>query len=272
MMYQIRCKQVASLFTGVSLVLGSLAGCASPPSSSNPIPPSNTSAQVSSSVLSQELEPSYCQPTSFDETEFSLGAFEKMRKVGLVRAHGFKLGQVTVIGAGVGNSNPSALIQLAEKFSPGSQDQKYCTWYFNHPKGGEAQDVTRIQAAKIFNHRDVPKSPVNLSSSAAEKEFMNALEKTFSQEKTSFLSCAENQKYIAMGCNEMMHRGPTVFGMLLAYSGCSPEHSLEITNQIWGLNGVRRKVRLAVIRKAYELGSEQFESRKRLAELFSETK
>jgi hypothetical protein len=67
----------------------------------------------------------------------------------------------------------------------------------------------------------------------------------------------------------MAHRGPTVFGMLLAYSGCSAEHSLEITNQIWGLNGVKRKVRLAIIRKAYELGNTQKESRKRLAELFS---
>ncbi len=98
---------------------------------------------------------------------------------------------------------------------------------------------------------------------------MKVLENTFDKGKINFLNCAKEEKYIALGCNEMMHRGPTVFGMLLAFSGCEPEHALEIVNQTWGLNGVKRKVRLAVIRKAFELASTHPESRKQLQELFS---
>ena len=101
-------------------------------------------------------------------------------------------------------------------------------------------------------------------------EFMNILEKTFDSSSTSFLSCASEQHYIALGCNGMRHRGPTVFGMLLAFSGCSPKNALEISNQIWGLNGVKRKVRLAVIEKAYELGASHRSSREKLAQLFSD--
>jgi hypothetical protein len=216
-------------------------------------------------------EPSYCHPSTFDEKEFSLGTFEQMESKGLIRAHAFRLGKVTVIGAGVGNSQSSALIELAQKYAAGSKehskDKNYCTWYLNHPK--KPTDLTRIEAAKTFIQKDIVKGPQSMTEEEATQEFMKVLENSFDQGSKSFLSCASEESYIALGCNEMMHRGPSVFGMLLAFSGCSPEHSLEITNQVWGLNGVKRKVRLAIIRKAYELGMARLESRKKLAALFS---
>ncbi len=57
-----------------------------------------------------------------------------------------------------------------------------------------------------------------------------------------------------MDCNGMRHRGPTSFGMLLTYSGCSAEPANTTVNKIWGLNGVNPAVRLAIIQKAYDYG------------------
>lgn len=216
-------------------------------------------------------EPSYCDPALFDEKEMDLGDFEKLKADGIQRAHGFKLGQVTLIGLGVGDSKTSSVVHLAQKYSEHlTQEKRYCTWYLNHPKGLiPREDQYRITSAKMFNHLDVNKNPMSLNEKEATEEFMKVLEKAFDTHANSFLNCATDQHYIALGCNGMRHRGPTVFGMLLAFSGCSPEHALEISNQVWGLNGVKRKVRLAVIRKAYELGQSRSNSRKKLAQLFS---
>ncbi len=236
------------------------------------------SALLSVQVFALDIqEPAYCDPAAFDEKEFTLGTFEELEEIGLVRPHAFHLGKVTLVGVGVGNSKAQALVELAQShtsvpFSLKDQSKadlkvkKYCTWYLNHPK--KPLDSLRENAAKTFNQKDINRSPVLLNEADATAEFMSVLEGTFDQGPVSFLSCASEQHYIAMGCNEMMHRGPTAFGMLLAFSGCSPAHSLEIVDQAWGLNGVRRKVRLAVIRKAYELGEAHQGSRKRLADLF----
>jgi hypothetical protein len=227
-------------------------------------------AHPSSKTSQPFSEPTYCHPNKFDESEFSLGAYEEMQRKGLVRAHAFKLGKVTLVGAGVGNSKSQALIDLAEQFAPQAKKKRYCTWYLNHPKLDKPDQSTRIQASKTFIHRDIEKSPVLLNEQEAVEQFSRILEKSFDEGESSFLSCAKEENYIALGCNEMMHRGPTVFGMLLAFSGCSPEHALEITNQVWGLNGVKRKVRLAIIKKAYSWGEMKQESRKKLAALFSQ--
>ena len=69
-----------------------------------------------------------------------------------------------------------------------------------------------------------------------------------------FLSCLEESKYLAIGCHGMLHRGPSAFAMILAFSGCSPAHSLEIVNHLWGLNGVKYEVRNAIAEAGYELG------------------
>jgi len=248
----------------------------SSPSFSEPVSSCSISSGIATlpTTLSAQ-EPSYCDPGVFDEKEFSLGSFEKLTEEGLVRPHAFHLGKVTLVGVGVGNSKVSALEKLARENSQTQsksaeeklRSTKYCTWYLNHPK--KSPDPLRESAAKAFNQRDVKISPVELTEDQAVSEFMDVFQNTVDEGSVNFLSCAQNEHYIALGCNEMMHRGPTVFGMLLAFSGCTPEHALEITDQEWGLNGVKRKVRLAVIRKAFELGSAHKASRKKLAELFS---
>lgn len=232
------------------------------------------------SVLAAPSEPAYCDPSAFDERELKLGDGLELERSGLNRVHAFKLGKVTLVGVGVGNSKASALKELEQKHSVKSSstlgksvsnpspENKFCTFYLNHPKG-DGNDGPRLEASKAFNHKDIIPNPSQLTEDVAAKEFMAVIEKTFDRESTNFLSCAQEDNYIALGCNGMMHRGPTVFGMVLAFSGCTPEHALEVANQTWGLNGVKRKVRLAVIKKAYELGSARPESRKKLADLFS---
>ena len=229
-------------------------------------------SKAASLSFSSSQEPAYCDPALFDEKEMDLGNFEKLTASGIQRAHGFKLGKVTLIGVGVGDSKTSALIDLAHKYSDHlTKDKRYCTWYLNHPKGlVPKEDEYRVSAARAFNHLDVKRNPMSLTEKEATDEFMQVLEKAFDLHANSFLNCASEQHYIALGCNGMRHRGPTAFGMLLAFSGCSPEHALEIANQVWGLNGVKRKVRLAVIQKAYDLGQSHSVSRKKLAQLFSE--
>ena len=97
------------------------------------------------------------------------------------------------------------------------------------------------------------------------------IEEAFDTKKgPSFLSCAENRHYLALGCNSMAHRGPTVFGMLLAFSGCTPEHSLEIVNHIWGQNGVSDETRLTLIQEGATHGKTRPESREHFRELFSD--
>ena len=73
----------------------------------------------------------------------------------------------------------------------------------------------------------------------------------------SFVSCAIDHGYIAMGCDGMKHRGPSVFAMLLAYSGCSAKNAATIANKLWGLNFVKEATREAIAEKAFEMGQRQ---------------
>ncbi len=72
-----------------------------------------------------------------------------------------------------------------------------------------------------------------------------------------------------MGCDEMKHRGPTAFAMFLSFEGCSPEHSVEIANRLWGENGVSAATRQTVARKGFELGRQRAGIRARLQDLMS---
>jgi hypothetical protein len=99
-------------------------------------------------------------------------------------------------------------------------------------------------------------------------EYRAVLQDQFAKAPISFLSCLENNKILIMGCNAQMHRGPTVFGMLLSFSGCSAEHSAEIVNSLWGLNGVKAEVRLAIIDEGRKLGDEDPNARLRLQRAF----
>jgi hypothetical protein len=221
---------------------------------------------ASASLESIDVEPSYCDPALFDETEIPLGLNGYWERPGLVRAHAFRLGKVTLVGLGVGDSKVKDVVELSQRLAPGRKLPKDCTFYFNHPKS--EKDWNRKKAADTFVHLDIDKNPMAMTEEEASLVFMKILSSSFDQDAVSFVSCASEQKYLALGCNEMMHRGPTVFGMILAFSGCTPAHALEIVDQTWGLNNVKRKVRLAVINKAYQLGQTRKESRKRLSEAF----
>ncbi len=197
-------------------------------------------------------EPSYCDPKTFLSLEKSVAN----KSIG--NAHMFKLGDVTVLGAAVGNSDTDSLISYAKSASTAGSSDKYCTWYLNEGNG-DAED--------FFTHIYMT-NPKDLNTSSGPQEYRRKLSQEFATARTSFLSCASKHKYLAMGCNGMKHRGPTVFGMMLAYSGCKPERASTIVNTLWGLNGVKPEVRLAIIREAKSIGDTDPGSRNSLQEAF----
>jgi hypothetical protein len=146
---------------------------------------------------------------------------------------------------------------VAQDFSDVGYPQGYCTWYVN-----DANPV----AAYAFNFHPLP-HPTAESEKIAEI-YITEMASSFHQDKTSFLSCAEQFGYLGLGCDGMMHRGPTLFAMLLSYAGCSPEHSTEIANRIWGENGVPSKTRIAAAKRAAELAEANPRESGRLRKLF----
>lgn len=197
-------------------------------------------------------EPSYCDPKVFYSKEI------KTKTRGLKRAHFYQLGEVKVLGVGVGTSNTNDLVEFAKKYSTAESSDKYCTWYYNQGN---------FDASNRFTHIYL-KNPDDLTTVTGPKEYGGKLKDQFSHAVTSYLSCAINHKYIAMGCNSQKHRGPTVFGMMLAFSGCSPAKSAEIVNTVWGLNGIEAEVRQSIIAEGKRLGDLDPEARMRLQKAF----
>ncbi len=220
------------------------------------------------SLLSQAIastDPEYCKLENFKKHEISLGSPESLKEMGLKNIHAFQLGQVMLIGLALGDSRAQTLIQLAKARAPRVGDKRYCTWYLNHPNKNEPYDqTTRIEAAKFFNHRDIMRSPSLLQDDEAILEIWKAVEKDFDSQPISFLSCALENHFIALGCNGMAHRGPTVFGMLLAFSGCLPKQAFAIANHYWNPEGLREEIRLGAIEKTYKFGLKHAGSRKRM--------
>jgi hypothetical protein len=206
-------------------------------------------------AFGQSTEPGYCDPAAFSKYEIANPA---QGLDGLERLRAYRLGNVVLAGLAVGHSRDYAVRELAKRYAPGAAPDKYCTWYIN--KGNH-------EAERTFDHHYVP-NPKGLNERTGPPAFMSELEGSFDHDATSFVACAEKYGYIAEGCNGQRHRGPTLFGMILAYSGCTPEHSAEIANAIWGLNDVAPEVRLAIIRAAYELGRENVNASAALAAAF----
>ncbi|MBK9294428.1 MAG: hypothetical protein IPM57_08275 [Oligoflexia bacterium] len=207
------------------------------------------------SVLAQQ--PSYCEPSVFLSHEVKPKTLIELNEFGLLRLHAFEFGSVRLVGLAVGLSVPNYVKNLALKHSPSTGDQKYCTWYFNK---------WNWIAERDFNWHYLPIPLKNQEKMA--KIYEEVLDKSFDQELPSFISCLQNHKYLALGCNNMQHRGPSVFSMLLAFSGCSPENSTIIANSLWGLNGIKFKTRLAIAQKGYQLGELRPYSRLRLQNIF----
>lgn len=204
--------------------------------------------------IATAAEPAYCNPKTFYSKEIKHGNTK------LKRARMFQLGETKVMGVAVGDSKAEDLVDFAYKNSDAKTSDKFCTWYYND--GNE-------KAEAWFNWNYVS-NPMWMSPSTGAKKFSSALKNEFSKDETSFLSCAQNHKYIAMGCNGQKHRGPSVFGMMLAYSGCSVNNAATIVNTIWGLNGVGKDTRLAIINEGKKFGDADPEGRRRLQQSFGE--
>lgn len=197
-------------------------------------------------------EPAYCNPNTFYSKEVNHGNSK------LVRGHLYQLGSTKVMGVAVGNSKATDLANFAQKQSTARASDKYCTWYFNE---GDSE------AEAWFSHYYLP-NPKGLTTTTGPKIYNDTIKDIFANTLPSFLSCAQNHKYIAMGCNGQKHRGPTVFGMMLAFSGCSPQNAATIVNNIWGLNGVKPEVRLSIINEGKKLGDADPEARYRMQQAF----
>lgn len=207
------------------------------------------------SAIRVENEPAYCDPGRFRAHEV------EARGVDVDRLHAYRIGGVVLAGLAIGNSSEAQVRKLAGNFSQAGPDAGYCTWYYN---------VKNAEAAKVFNYHPVEANPKDLDPEEARELFLKLVGPNFDQDAVNQVMCAERYGYVAMGCDGQKHRGPTAFAMLLAFSGCSPEHSAEVANELWGLNGVPASVRLSVAEAGYELGSKHTEARKRLQAKFSE--
>ncbi len=197
-------------------------------------------------------EPGYCTPSEFYKYEIN-NQYPKVKNV-----HAFKLGEVTLVGMAVGNSKAEDVIKMAEGIAQVPPSDSYCTWYLNEGDG---------DAERVFRHVYVP-NPRTLSEQESYEVYGDRLGNEFLTNAHSFVACVEKYNYAGLGCNGQKHRGPTVFGMLLAYSGCTPEHSLEIVNTLWKLNGVPAKNRLSAIKAGYDLGNAETQGREALQKKF----
>lgn len=175
-------------------------------------------------------EPAYCTLEGLKEREIAL-------KAKLKRGRAFKLGDTVVAGFGVGQTKIAETKKMSEAYSK-SQNHKWCTFYFNRQNP---------QAEKNFVHNYVPKPMDELDT----QEYMRKVSPLFYRAPVNFSDCARDHKYIGLGCNGQRHRGPTAFGMLLAFSGCNPETVNRAVNGIWDLNGVNPAIRLDAIKNAY---------------------
>ena len=152
---------------------------------------------------------------------------------GIDRSHIFKLGKITLAGLAVGTSDAAEVSSMANSFG----GKNSCVWYLN--KGNR-------NAQKRFSNYPLPypSEKANLSG------FEDFMEEMISS--GNFESCVKENHFLALGCNEMKHRGPTAMGMVLTFAGCSAQEASNIVNTLWGLNGVAESVRLEVINQGVE--------------------
>jgi hypothetical protein len=179
------------------------------------------------SMLAHAAEPRFCDPAKIKE-------YERANPVrSLKRAHVYQFGKLTLAGLAVGNSDYHDVQALAKHF--GVQDGKSCTWYYN---------TGNDNASVAFNFLPLPRPWLRSSSIA--KEYAVKLDGAFDRSPRNMLKCAREENFVAMGCDGMKHRGPSVFAALLSYAGCTPEHSMQIANKIWGTNFVAKSTRKAI--------------------------
>jgi hypothetical protein len=195
-------------------------------------------------------EPAYCSLANLKKVEIQSGVS------GLKAPHVYKIGNITVAGLGVGNSKFASVKQLAAKYSSSTAEDGYCTWYFNDGN---------TEAQNAFNWHYVPRP--NSDPKKAVKDYA-VLMNEFDTSKNNFVRCAETRGYLAMGCDGMKHRGPSVFAMLLTYSGCSAKSAVDIANAVWGTNTISTESRIALANEAAKLAVAHPEQAGRLQRQF----
>lgn len=210
----------------------------------------HSAGQLGSSAESSPVaaEPPYCNPKTFF-------LFQTPEKESALLYHQFriKIGQVSIHGLGVGMSSASQLKSQAEEFQiPASK--KSCTWYFNnfHSFWDER---ARTEFNWHYVDRNAKVAPANKTIAEATGDlYLEKIGPSFSSLPNNFLDCMNEERYLALGCAGMNHRGPGVFAMLLSYLGCSPKNAVEIVNQVWGANEIPFENRLEIAKRGATLG------------------
>jgi hypothetical protein len=198
----------------------------------------------------------YCDPSLFSKREVKYPNPPES----LENLHIFKVGRVYLGALGIDAAKVSEIKDLVKFFSVPDEAKKSCFWYVN--KGNK-------EAQRILNHFYL-KNPKDLKPDKAVKEYLKIIGPSFSERPANFVACAESQSFVAVGCNAGLHRSPTVVGMILAYSGCSPESADQIINETWGLNDIKPEVRLSIIKGGYDFGLAHLQESEKLKKLFSE--
>ncbi len=199
----------------------------------------------------QAQEPEWCDPKSFDRYLHYANPAE--------RTYAFKIGQITLVGLPIGRLGVDPVVEYAQRFSRGARaSEGYCTWYMND---------SDPEAARTFLHSPLP-APASIVSWRLRDQFIAVLEEGVRHHPRGFISCLARRKYMALGCDQMKHRGPTAFAMILAFSGCKAGNASRIANSYWGLNWVPSWVRRGIVDEAYERGAELPRERARLQKLF----
>ena len=194
-------------------------------------------------------EPAFCKLDNFL-------ALERSENIaGLVRQHKFVVGDLTLIGLAVGDSNVESTKAVANKYSSYEEEEKFCTFYYNKGK---------VEQERSFNHHYVSLPALKFFHGKLLKEYETVLRPIFEENAVTLVSCAKDHGYVAMGCNGQKHRGPSVFAMFLSYAGCKPKNAVKIANKLWGKNFVFTKTREKLAAMAYEWGDENRANREML--------
>jgi hypothetical protein len=207
--------------------------------------------------LAQAAEPSYCHIDNLEGR-----SVEYQRRAGAPnRFYAFQLGSVKVAGMAVGESDSDDVAAVAMALGRGlGSRQNYCTWYVNDGNP---------EARRRFNWHYLPK-PSGSNYDATGDRWMDIVGDEFDHAALNFVDCAVDYGYLAMGCDGMKHRGPTLFAMMLAYSGCTPEHAAEVANRLWGNNGIKTEMRVALARRARALAEAHPDQAARLRAAFGQ--
>jgi hypothetical protein len=208
-------------------------------------------------AASHSSEPAFCEPTRFaDRYEIK----PRLNGEAPSRLRVFSIGGVVLAGMAVGNSDSRSVEGHAARYSDAGRNEGSCTWYLAD---------SNQESAQRFNHVPLP-TPYWFAGTNGSfaRTFDRKLRDEFSRNDVNFVNCARRHGYIGLGCNAQKHRGPSVFAMLLAYAGCSPESAVEIANSLWGSNGVRVGTRLAIARAGAARAAAEPRSSRELRNLF----